>query len=263
MSTLTSRPSGGLPASPRPARRRSQWRRAAAWSLGANLYLAAWFWAIAVVGVTVALVIIDRVATVEMSIMQFASQGATWFPFAVAITFVTSQIGVHVANGMTRRAFIRAHLLSVVVSAAAYTLLMSTAMAVEGAVYDRLGWPHVPGDVERALWQDAFAPSLLEYGLVFLAAQMSGLLVGIAYYRFGGWWGTLLLPLTVAPVVLVQIAGPVLGGTWNGREISEPLGTGVPVSAWGFLAGALVLIALAALAFSRLARDVPVRRVAA
>ena len=49
--------------------------------------------------------------------------------------------------------------------------------------------------------------------LTFVVAYLSGLLVGITYQRAGGWWGTLALPLTVGPILVVsalfaQDAGP-------------------------------------------------------
>lgn len=253
MSTLTSPTSGGLFAHPRRRSARGpQWRRAAAWSLGANLYLAVWFWAIVVVGVTAALVVVDRVGTVETSFVQFAASGATWFPFATAIVFATTQLGVHVANGMTRRAFIRAQVLTVAVSAALYALVLNLALLVEEAVFARLGWPHAANTEGYSGWEDGVGPGVLDHGLLFLAAQVSGLLVGIAYYRFGGWWGTLLLPLTALPVygsLLVADAG-VAG--W------APTGELTPLT---FAAVRVVLALLGALAFQRLARDVPIRRV--
>lgn len=252
MSTPTTLTSGGLLGHRgHPFRRGPQWLRATSWTLAAHLYLAAWFWAIAVVAVTIALVVVDRVGTVEVSIAQFAAQGATWFPFAIAIILTGSQIGVHVANGMTRRSFLRAALLSVLVSALVYALVMSTLLLVEGAVFDRMGWPHVPDGEDRSAWQDGFGPALLDYGLLFLAGQVSGLLVGITYYRFGGWWGTLLLPLTVAPVLLIQLAGPLVGGSRTVGDIVVPSAVGVAI--------ALALIGLAAYAFARVTRDVPIR----
>ncbi|MEE6296425.1 hypothetical protein [Georgenia wangjunii] len=253
MSTLTSPTSGGLFTYPRRTRRGPQWRRAAAWSLGANLVLAAWFWVIVAVGVTAALIVVDRVATVEMSIVQFAAQGATWFPFATAIIFATTQLGVHVANGMTRRAFIRAQLVTVVVSACAYALVLNLALLAEGALFARLGWPHTAGDDGFAAWQDGFAAGLLDMALIFLAAQVSGLLVGIAYYRFGGWWGTLLLPLTVAPVYASLLVADAAEEGWSAFALfTSPL---------ALAAARVLLIALGALAFHRLARDVAIHRV--
>jgi hypothetical protein len=249
MTTLTS--SGLLERPGRRSPRGPQWVRATTWLLGAHLFLALWFWAIVVVAVTVALVVIDRVGTVTVSIMQFASQGATWFPFAIAIILTGGQIGVHVVSGMTRRSFLRASLVAASVSSLVYALAQSALMAAEGAVFERLGWPHATGEADRGLWEGGFGASLVEYGLVFLAAQVSGLLVGITYYRLGGWWGTLALPLTVGPVVLVQVAGPFVGGTWRGLGLEAPGALAVAV--------ALLLITLGALAFARLARDVAIR----
>lgn len=258
MSTLTSPTSSRQPVFRRRGRSTSQWRRAAAWMLGFQAVLGAWFWLIAVVGVTVAILVIGRIASVEVSIMQFAAQGATWFPFALAVILATTQLGVHVANGMTRRSFTRAALVTCTISAIGYALVMVLAIRAEAALYARTGWPHVVGSDDSAIWENSFGPSLLGYGLVFLGAQVSGLLVGIGYYRFGGWWGTLLLPLTVAPALLLQVAGPLLSGDtweWGANRFSAPLTVVVPA--------ALAVIAAGALGFHALARTVPIHRVAA
>ncbi|MFC4556120.1 hypothetical protein [Georgenia faecalis] len=252
---------GGLPGRPRrrpgTAVGRPQWRRALGWVLAVQLYLAAWFWLIAVAVVTVALIVIDRIGTVTVSIMQFASEGATWFPFAIAIISATAQLSVHVANGMTRRSFIRAALVTSVVSGVVYALVMSLAMLAEGAVFARFGWPHVAGADDVALWQSGFGPGLLGYALLFVGAQVSGLLVGIGYYRYGGWWGTLLLPLTAAPAVLLQLLTPLLGGDgWFVDAAPFSLSTAALA-----VPGAVVVIALGAAGFHRLTRDVAIRRV--
>ena len=82
---------------------RSSVRATATWLLGMNLFLAAWFWLMAIVVVTGALVVINLVGEVNVSIVAFARQAAIWFPFSVLIAITAAYLPVHVAAGLTRR----------------------------------------------------------------------------------------------------------------------------------------------------------------
>ena len=90
--------------------------------------------------------------------------------------------------------------------------------------------------------------------LSFVGGQLSGLLVGMAYYRLGGWWGTVVLPLTLAPIYLVGSPGLTTGQF----QLLAPLDPSAPVTA----VVSVVVLALAALAYYLLARHVPIRKVA-
>ena len=74
------------------------------------------------------------------------------------------------------------------------------------------------------------------------------------YYRSGGWWGTLTLPLTVGPVILIQVVlSAELAFLGEGFELGTTSGnlarTGVVVA----------LLALVALAFERIVRGTQIR----
>ena len=174
---------------------------------------AAWAVAILVIAATVGPVLVDQWTTVEISVVQFARQGFIWFPFSIAIMTTTSFINVHVAAGMTRRALGRATLVTGLVMAAFYTVVMTAGLQIERAVYGARGWAQKIVD-DMPFWSDTSQVGwiLVDLGLVFTAAQLCGLLVGVVYYRAGGWWGTLTLPLTVGPVLVITpiLTAPVL-----------------------------------------------------
>src|SRR5690606_25082398 len=130
-------------------------------------FLWTWMWAIVVPAAAIAMVIADRVATVDTSILQFVRSGpAVWMLFSVAIIVTAAYLPVHVANGMTRRSVIRGALLAAVLGALLFGVAMSLAMLAEGVVYDALGW--VQGTVTDAdgaigVWQVGIVPMLLDY----------------------------------------------------------------------------------------------------
>lgn len=174
---------------------------AARWLLRQHLSLAAWAVGVFVVVVVTVVVLVDRYGNVETSIVQFARQGSIWFPFSTTIGVLVAYLNVHVAAGMTRRSLGRASLVAALTMAAFYTVVMTVALQVERAVYGSRDWAQQLTD-EAPVFSDTSQVGwiLVDLGLVFAAAQLCGLLVAITYYRFGGWWGTLTLPLTVGPV---------------------------------------------------------------
>lgn len=185
-------------------RRPSATVHTARWLLRQHLGVAAWAAGVLAVAVAVAVVLVDRFGTIEISIVQFGRQGFIWFPFSMAIMTATSFVNVHVAAGMTRRSLGRATLAVALVMAAFYTVVMTAALQVERAVYGTRGWAQQITD-EVPVFSDTSQVGwiLTDLALVFTCAQLCGLLVGIVYYRAGGWWGTLALPLTVGPVLVI------------------------------------------------------------
>ena len=87
-------------------------RATATWLLRMNLYLAAWFWGLAIIVVTAALLLINQVGEVNNSVLAFARQGALWFPFSVLIAITAAYLPVHVAAGLTRRSLALGSLIS-------------------------------------------------------------------------------------------------------------------------------------------------------
>lgn len=222
----------------------------ARWLLRQHLRVALWAVIIALMAVTVAVVMVDRYGTVDISIVQFARQGFVWFPFAMAIVMSAGFLNVHVASGLTRWSLGRASIGVGVGLAGFYAVIMTAALQLERAIFGVQGWAHqltdgapVVSDTSQIGW------ILVDLGLLFTAAQLSGLLVGISYYRLGPWWATLALPLTVGPVLVVT---PILT-----TALLDPLSmlARVPI--------AVALLVLTAAAYLLLLRRTPVRPVTA
>lgn len=173
-----------------------------------SLFLAAWFWAIAVVAVVLATLVAWLVnGRVDVSIAVYARQAAIWFPFSQAIMVVAAYLRVHVASGMTRRTFARAALLVTTLSALGYAVVLTALVLAERALHHALGWQATVTEVQLA---DAASPAwmqLVDLAVPFVVGNLSGLVVGVVYQRLGGWWGTLALPLTVGPVLLTAYVG--------------------------------------------------------
>lgn len=204
MTTTTARPARSVrpltATRPRPA----TMRYVVGWLMRHHLHFVGWAVAVLVAGAVVGTLLVERISQVELSIVQFGRQGFVWFPFAIAITLATAYVPVHVASGMTRRVLARASLLAGVLTGLTYAVVMTVALQAEGAVYDAVGWPQRITDTAPLFEQaDQVGLVLLDLSLLFVAAQLSGLLVGAVYYRFGGWRGTVALPLTVGPVFAV------------------------------------------------------------
>ena len=182
------------------------------------LRLAGWFWAIALVGIVLASLVVWLVAgRVDQLIAPFAVQAGVWFPFSQAIAIGSVYLTVHVAAGMTRRTFVRAATVVAVGTGVGYTAVLAVLVLAERALHGALGWGTGMSALglpvgERSLGETAAALAAL--AAPFVVANLSGLLVGIVYLRFGSLWGTLTLPLTVGPLVAVLYLlpfVPVLG----------------------------------------------------
>lgn len=231
---------------------RSSTRATATWLLWMNLYLAAWFWGLAVIVAAGALVVINQVGEVNNSVLAFARQGAVWFPFSVLIAITAAYLPVHVASGLTRRSLAAGSLLAAAATAVVYSVVYSGLLVAERAVFGAFGWTWKVLD-DLNLPTTDIPTFLVSTTLLLLVAYVSGLLVAITYQRAGGWWGTLALPLTAGPILLVfallsQDAGPFSTSSWFGG--TQPLAVAAPAS--------LLIAALMAFAFDRLVRGASV-----
>lgn len=235
-------PSLTVPSSSRAVR--PQWRRAAARMLRTSLVQAAWFWVICLTVVALAVGVLARAGRLEMSIVQFLRYGGIWYPFSLFVVVTATYLTLHVASGMTRRSFVRASLLAVVVTGLLYGIVMTAAVLAEGAVYAANGWAPSDDAVPPAL--EGLLPMLSAYALSFTSGGLSGLLVGLAYYRFGALRGTLSLPLTLVPILAVMTLTDV--GLAAELDRVAPLQTLASVA----------ILAAGAVAFHLLARRAPI-----
>jgi len=191
--------------------RRSQTRRAAWWLIYSHLYMAAWFWGVILLLSLVTTFVFRgdglglRGDGTISSVVSMGVQAALWFSFAMAIALSLRQLSAHLAAGLTRRSFVRANFLVSVVMAAVYALVMAVLLVVESAVVSAVGW--APRAVDGVPFDGvADAPrAFLVYLLVFATAAVAGLVVGMAYHRLGGLWGTVMLLPAIPPLFVVMM----------------------------------------------------------
>lgn len=236
------------------ARRTPQWWRSATWQLSTYAYLMAWGWGIVLVVATAILAVVSRSVHVEMSALAISHHAFLWFPFSIAIMLTTALLTTHVASGMTRASFSRGAILAALTTGVGNAILATLALVVERWIFNRLGWFHGTGDEQKL---EVLRDGVLQYGvglaLLFSAGMLSGLLVGICFYRLGGLRGVLALPLALAPILVTGWLGMPSDGQWT---------------AWGDAPGALpsspllglVTLAAAAAAYHLLVRRVPIAK---
>ena len=246
---------GASPASALPRRTASAEAATYRWLMGAHLRSARWALGVYVFGSVVGIVGVNHFWQIEGSVVAFGRQGLIWFPFSMAIVLLAAHLPVHVQMGRTRRVLGRATVNAALTMAACYAVAIVAVMQAERALYAWQGWPHAILD------QNVFAADSSQVGLVlgeYLVASSAGLLcghlVGIVYYRVGGWWGTLALPLTVGPILLLQVAMST-----DFAFLDGDLGVG---TAGGWLvraAAALVVLGAVVVAYRLVLRGTPVR----
>ena len=219
----------------------------ARWFLTAQARVARWFWTIAVVVSVLAIAIYALAADqVTTSVVAFGRQAIMWVPFSVFIGLTAVYLPVHVASGLTRRSLSRGSLVGALVTALLYGGGYALLLVAERATYAAFGWQWkiAEGVTVNVGSSVAYLVAFLVANAVTLVvAYVSGLLVAAVYLRGGGWWGTLTLPLTVGPLLVLS---SLLG--W---------GTGLFGGVRGLLLGSL--LALVAAAVLALVYDVLVR----
>lgn len=250
------------PATPAPSpvsaspttRRTPQWLTAFSYLSGAYVYmLTLWFWAIVLPAVALILFVISRnVDQVTSSGVVFSHHGALWFPFSIAIILAVTYLPLHVANGLTRRSFTQAALVVNVVVGVLNGVISTLALLAEREIFESLDWFHGNGSGTGVeVFQGGVLPYAAGLILLFTAGQISGSLVGITYYRLGGWFGTIALPLCLLPLGAAGLLGVGGGVQW------EPWGWAADIAPWGAIATIGVLVA-AAWVFHLLVRDVSI-----
>ena len=144
--------------------------------------------------------------------------------------------------------------LFVVAASIAVGAVLTAMYALEGAVFDRLGWVHeVSGDRLYAGPGD-WGLVLLTYSALLAVWAMVGSFLSAAFHRTGGWRLLVALP-AIALVVLAGSAVGVSGLPFAGRLLDA--GTG---SLPGALAGVTAAVLAGAGLTWAVVRDLPVRR---
>lgn len=222
---------------------------AARYLLGGYLKVARWYaGAVLIIGALVPL-LISRAGNVGVSIVEVSWQAGVWFGFSMAASLGVGYLGTHVALGLTRRSFWQAVLLSALGFAAALAAFQTGVVALERWWFGVMGWRGNSVDglvVSAGGWGDMVG----RYLLLYLAALVCGTVVSLTYARFGGWVGTLSLPVTVGPLLVV---GALLVEAGDESVLTA---LGVPADQVGLLAvgGSLAVVGLLAAALIVLAR---------
>lgn len=203
----------------------------ATWMLRRYLTIFAWFAGLAtlVVIVLVPPMLQRYEPDIEFSVWEmFAASSPSWFIFALGAV-AAQYLPVLVAQGVTRRRFLWATATALAATALLVAAAVVLGFVLEGIQFERLG-------LNTALRQAHAYTTGDQYGLVAAEALVrsllfafTGLLVGLAFYRFGAGVGTALLlvtaalPLGVGGLLLSVPLGPT-PLVWTGFGPATTLG---------------------------------------
>ena len=219
----------------------------AGWLFRRNLNILAWFAGMAVV--TVLLIAVPMMQRFQAELgpslwEAFSTSGAGWFVLALG-ALAGQYLPVLVAQGVTRRRVVLGAGLALTATSLIVGVLIVVGYLVEAELFGRFGV------VPRLSGEHLFA-STSQYALVVLESAVRtlhfglvGLLLSLAYYRYGGWLGTALLPLTAfLPIsiglALLSLDPAAVGTSWQNLNGASGVG---PLLLAGF---DLVLLALCA-----------------
>ncbi len=222
---------------------------AARYLLRGYLRIALWYvGAVLALGALIPL-LISRSGDVGVSIVAVSWQAGVWFGFSLNATLAVTYLGAHVSLGMTRRSYWQAVLLAAGVFGTALAAFQTGVLALERWWFGAMGWRgnSVDGLVVSG---EGWGPTAGRYLLLYLTALVCGAVVSLVYARFGGWVGTLCLPVTVGPLLVV---GALLIEAGDGSVLSA---LGVPAAQVDAVAtvGAITVLLLLAAALVVLAR---------
>ena len=225
------------------------------WLLRVNLRSGVGAVIVVAAAAVVAIVAIDRIGTVTNSVVGFARQGVIWFPFSLAIILGIAHLPVHVQMGLTRRVLGAVTVLVSLTMSAFYAVTVVGLIQLERWVFHLAGWPHAIVDDANFVHDSSQVGLLLgEYFFAALSGQLCGLLCGLVYYRVGGWWGTLALPLTVGPVILVQA-----GMNADVAVLDDSLAAGTAAGGLLRVVIAALVLALVVVGYRAVLRSTPIR----
>jgi hypothetical protein len=177
-----------------------------------------WFWAILALVFAGLGFLDERVGIIDGSVWEGAGTAPRWAVFVNGILLPVMYLGFLVSHGITRRTLVVAGAWVGLLISAGMAAAMQAGYLVERAVLARLDRPQTlthPHLFDTPLQAHLV---LLEYALLFAAYWLSGWLVGIGYYRFGGWLGTLFLVPAMVPAAGVDV---LLGTGWTDTLLFE------------------------------------------
>lgn len=206
--------------------------------VGATWWIGAWFWAIyvAVLAVQAVVAIVDGGSDIRSAAGSFSPP---WIFLLVLGIVLLSQVSrLHVVAGGTRRTLLRggrwaAAIIAVTFGAAAWLALLLSDVVVRALGHELQPVDGVLVTSGPGLWL-ALLVHVLASGVLFA----TGMLVGHAYRRFGGWLGTLALPLTLLPAGIALAAFEVAG---PGGSVAADVPAWLVVLGGGIVGGVLAV----------------------
>jgi hypothetical protein len=203
--------------------------------------IASWFWSVAIVGLIIAIAIVNHVTTPDFSLWSTVAGWAArnWLA-VVGSLLVALHLRQFVAAGATRRSFLYASAQLGLILAAGFALIVTIGHSIERATVGTAAYPQLM--------------PLREFVTLFLgglAYFVSGYVITAGFYRLGPFGGLALIPLGALPSVAVE---GLLGRGSYGEIITRllPWGAGVVVT--------IALVGLAVVLGHRELRDAPIRR---
>ncbi len=158
-------------------------------------------------------------AEVSTSAWQTAGAGAIkYFPLAIGIMMTPVLLPVYVAQGVTRRQVAGGLGLFIITWSVILTLAMVVGYAIEAGVYAAMEWPH-GFDTPHLFgsWTEVHL-IIAEYFPLIAVHMMAGWLIGTTYYVLRWFRATLLLPVSVLPILIVE---GLLGTSWIGAGLES------------------------------------------
>jgi hypothetical protein len=155
------------------------------------------------------------------SVWEFSEQPMRYFPMSIGVMLVPTLMPAYVANGVTRREFTVGAVLMIIGATLGLAAVGAIGLAVEKWAY---GWAgHVPTYTFPHLFDgpENVVAVVGEFAILISSHMVAGWLIGYTYYRYGGWIGTFLLPLTVLPALAVEVLTSV---SWIGGLLLDNTG---------------------------------------
>ncbi len=155
------------------------------------------------------------------SVWEFSEQPMRYFPMSIGVMLVPALLPAYVANGVTRREFTVGAALMITGATLGLAVVGAIGLVVEKWAYSWAG--HVPTYTFPHLFDgpENVVAVVGEFAILISSHMVAGWLIGYTYYRYGGWIGTFLLPLTVLPALAVEALTSV---SWIGGLLMDNTG---------------------------------------
>jgi hypothetical protein len=195
----------------------------------------AWFWAVMALMLTGVCLSFEAFGHYSLDDTRVSAwetvspQAPRWFLFVMALMFVTLNLPVVVAHGITRRTYFRGVILFALASAAFAATMVLIGFGVENLVFHLNGmWEELRVPYPVSTIGEA-ARVWLELLITFLAYMVSGWLAGMVFYRLRVWVAIVCTPLAAGPLIAVSAAplGHPEGWELVLTVIATALGVGV------------------------------------